>query len=39
MEQHIVIDLMGDILFVNEIPFLVNLGKRIKFTTVENLKD
>ena len=39
MEQNIVIDLMGDILFVNEIPFLVNLGKRIKFTTVENLKD
>ena len=39
MEQNIEFDLTGDIVLVNKSTFLVALGQRIKFTTVENLME
>lgn len=31
-------DVTGDITFVNGIPFQITLGKRVTFTTVENIR-
>ena len=39
MEQNSKLDLAGEIFLVNKIIFLVTLGERINFTTVDNLKD
>ena len=33
------VDVTGDVMFVNRIPFLVTLGQKIKFTTAENISD
>ena len=33
------IELTVDIMFVNGIPFVISLGKNIKFTTIENVVD
>ena len=33
------VELTADLLFVNGIPFLLTLGKRIKFTIIENVPD
>ena len=31
------IEITADLLFVNKIPFLITLGKRVKFTTIANI--
>ena len=31
------VDVTGDVMSVNQIPFGVTMGQRLKFTTVENL--
>ena len=33
------IELSVDVMFVNNIPFLVSLGKNMKFTTIKNVVD
>ena len=31
------VEIVADLMFVNKIPFMITLGKRVKFTTVSNL--
>ena len=39
IEQNRNIDVTGDILFVNRISFLINLGQKVKFATVKIIVD
>ena len=34
-----IIELSVDVMFVNKIPFVISLGKNMKFTTIENVVD
>ena len=37
LDQHSYLEITADLMFVNKIPFIVTLGQRVKFTTIENL--